>query len=292
MKLEGVYTALVTPMTSTGEVDESALRRLVDFQIAGGVQGLVPVGTTGESPTLDGEECKRVIGIVVEQARGRVPVIAGAGSNATSEAIEYSRDAKAVGANATLQVAPYYNKPTNAGFLAHFRAVADAVDLPLIVYNIAGRTGKNIDNATMLELAKHRNITAVKEASGDIGQIMDLIAHKPAGFSVLSGDDNLVYPIMALGGTGVISVASNIVPDRMVRMVSAALKGDWDAARRSHYELLPLFKAIFLETNPIPIKAALAMKGMITESYRLPMCAMTPKNRESLAATLKELRIL
>jgi 4-hydroxy-tetrahydrodipicolinate synthase len=262
------------------------------MQVEAGVAGLVPVGTTGESPTLDGDECRDVIRIVVEQARGRVPVIAGAGSNCTAEAIHYARDAKEVGATATLQVAPYYNKPTSQGFLGHFRAIADAVDLPLVVYNIAGRTGKNIDNPTMLELAGHRNIAAVKEASGDIGQIMDLIAKKPAGFSVLSGDDNLVFPIMALGGTGVISVASNLVPGPMVRFVAAALKGDWNAARKMHYDLLPLFKAIFIETNPIPIKAAMAMKGLIVESYRLPMCPMTPKNREQLQATLKELSIL
>jgi len=292
MKLVGVYTALVTPMASDGKLDEKALRRLVDFQVEGGVQGLVPVGTTGESPTLDGEECKRVIRVVVEQARGRVPVIAGAGSNSTAEAIEYARDAKEVGADATLQVTPYYNKPTNAGILAHFRAVADAVNLPLVVYNIAGRTGKNIDNPTMLELAGHRNITAVKEASGDIAQIMDLIARKPADFTVLSGDDNLVFPIMALGGAGVISVASNIVPDRMAKLVGSALKGDWDTARKLHYELLPLFRGIFLETNPIPIKAAMAMKGMMAEAYRLPLCPMAPKNREALEATLRELRIL
>ncbi len=292
MTFEGVYTALVTPMTAQGALDEKALRKLVDFQIEGGVQGLVPVGTTGESPTLDGEECKRVIQVVVEQARGRVPVIAGAGSNCTSEAVEYARDAKSVGADATLQVAPYYNKPTPMGMLGHFRAIADAVELPLVVYNIASRTGKNIDNATMLELAKHRNIAAVKEASGDIGQIMELVATKPAGFAVLSGDDNLVFPIMTLGGTGVISVASNLVPDRMVKLVAALQKGDWLTARRLHYELLPLFRAIFIETNPIPIKAAMAMKGLISESYRLPMCPLVPKNRESLAATLKELRIL
>ena len=292
MKFEGVYTALVTPMTADRAVDEKALRRLVDFQVEGGVSGLVPVGTTGESPTLDGDECKRVIAVVVEQARGRVPVIAGAGSNSTSEAIHYAKDAKEAGANATLQVTPYYNKPTTQGILGHFRAIADAVDLPLVVYNIGGRTAKNIDNATMLELAQHRNIVAVKEASGDIGQVMDLIAKKPAGFTVLSGDDNLVFPIMALGGMGVISVASNLVPAQMSRFTTAALKGDWNEARRMHYEMLPLFKAIFIETNPIPIKAALAMKGLITESYRLPMCCMEPKNRESLQAALKTLKIL
>jgi 4-hydroxy-tetrahydrodipicolinate synthase len=292
MKLEGVYTALVTPMTETGKLDEKALRRLVDFQVEGGVQGLVPVGTTGESPTLDGEECKRVIQVVVEQARGRVQVIAGAGSNSTAEAVEYARDAKEVGAMATLQVGPYYNKPTNTGFLGHFRAIADTVDLPLVVYNIAARTGKNIDNPTMLELASHRNIVAVKEASGDIGQVMDLIAKKPAAFTVLSGDDNLVFPIMALGGAGVISVASNIVPDRMVRFVGAILKGQWEAARKMHYELLPLFKSIFIETNPIPIKAAMAMKGMMTESYRLPMCPMAPANRKTLEGVLREMKVL
>jgi 4-hydroxy-tetrahydrodipicolinate synthase len=292
MRFQGVYTALVTPMTDSGKVEEKALRRLVDFQIEGGVSGLVPIGTTGESPTLDGEECKEVIRVVVEQTRGRVPVIAGAGSNCTSEAIEYARDAREVGADATLQVAPYYNKPTNAGFLGHFRAIADAVDLPLIVYNIASRTGKNIDNPTMLELAQHKNISAVKEASGDIAQMMDLISKKPADFDVLSGDDNLVLPLMVLGGAGVISVASNIVPDKVVKMVGAALNADWAKARTLHYELLPLFKIIFVETNPIPIKAALAMKGMMKEVYRLPMCPMAPKNREALAAVLKDMKLI
>ena len=292
MKLEGVYTALVTPMAANGAVDEKALRRLVDQQVEAGVSGIVPVGTTGESPTLDGDECKAVIRIVVEQARGRVQVIAGAGSNSTAEAIHYTQDAREVGADATLHVAPYYNKPTNQGFLGHFRAIADAVDLPLIVYNIASRTGKNIDNPTMLELAAHRNIVGVKEASGDINQVMDLVARKPADFDVLSGDDNLAYPIIALGGVGVISVASNLIPDRMSALIKSAMKGDWASARRMHYELLPFFRAIFIETNPIPIKAAMAMKGLITESYRLPMCPLAPKSRESLSAVLQEMKIL
>jgi 4-hydroxy-tetrahydrodipicolinate synthase len=292
MTFEGVYTALVTPMNADGSLDEKALRRLVDRQVEAGIAGLVPVGTTGESPTLDGDECKRVIRIVVEQARGRVPVIAGAGSNCTSEAVHYARDAKEVGANATLQVSPYYNKPMAAGYIAHFTAIADAVDLPLVVYNISSRTGKNIDNPTMLELAKHRNIVAVKEASGDIGQMMDLIARKPEGFAVLSGDDNLVLPLMVLGGTGVISVVSNVVPDRMVRFVGAALKGDWAAARKMHYELLPLIKAMFVETNPIPVKAAMAMMGTMTESYRLPMTPLADKSRETLRAALKEQKLI
>jgi 4-hydroxy-tetrahydrodipicolinate synthase len=292
MKFEGVYTALVTPFTADGSVDWKALRRLVDFQVEAGVAGLVPVGTTGESPTLEGGECREVIRVVVEQARGRVPVIAGAGSNCTAEAVHYAKDAKEVGAQATLQVTPYYNKPTPDGLLQHFRAVADAVDLPLVVYNIPGRTGKNIENPVMLELAKHPRIRAVKEASGDINQVMDLIAAKPPDFAVLSGDDNLVYPIVTLGGTGVISVASNLVPDRMTAFVGALLKGDLASARRMHYELLPLFRAIFVETNPVPIKAALAMKGMIAETYRLPMCPLAPKSREKLTAVLRDLRLV
>ena len=289
---EGVFTALVTPFTQEGKVDEQALRRLIDFQIEEGIDGLVPVGTTGESPTLGAEETEAVIRITVEQARGRVPVIAGAGSNSTDKAIHLAAAAKKLGADATLQVAPYYNKPTAEGFLRHFTAIADAVDLPMVIYNIPGRTGKNIDNSTMLKLAGHRRIVAVKEASGDISQMMNLIAQKPASFAVLSGDDNLAFPLIALGGKGVISVASNLAPGRMKEFVSAALKGQWDKARELHYRLLPLFKAIFLETNPIPIKAALAMKGMMQEVYRLPMCRMGEENRKALAGALRELKLL
>jgi len=289
---EGVFTALVTPFTQEGKLDEQALRRLVDFQIAEGIDGLVPVGTTGESPTLDAEESEAVIRITIEQARGRVPVIAGAGSNSTDKAIHLAAAAKKLGAVATLQVAPYYNKPTAEGFYRHFTAIADAVDLPMVIYNIAGRTGKNIENPTMLKLAAHRNVVAVKEASGDINQMMNLIAQKPADFAVLSGDDNLAFPLIALGGKGVISVASNLVPGRMKELIGAALKGQWDKARELHYKLLPLFKAIFIETNPIPIKAALAMKGMMQEVYRLPMCPLGAENRKTLAAALRELKIL
>jgi 4-hydroxy-tetrahydrodipicolinate synthase len=289
---EGVFTALVTPFTRDNKVDEQALRRLVDFQIEEGIDGLVPVGTTGESPTLGAEETEAVIRITVEQARGRVPVIAGAGSNSTDKAIHLAAAAKKLGANASLQVAPYYNKPTAEGFFRHFAAIADAVDLPMIIYNIPGRTGKNIENSTMLKLAARRNIVGVKEASGDISQMMNLIAQKPAAFAVLSGDDNLAFPLIALGGKGVISVASNLVPGRMKEFVSAALRGQWDKARELHYRLLPLFKVIFIETNPIPIKAALAMKGMMEEVYRLPMCPMGEENRKTLAGVLRELKIL
>ena len=286
---EGVLTALVTPFTDSGVVDEKALRDLVDFQIANGVQGIVPCGTTGESPTLSPEEHVRVIQIVIDQARKRVPIVAGTGSNSTKEAIHLTGKAKEAGAEASLQVAPYYNKPTQQGFLRHFTTIAEAVDIPLIIYNIPGRTGKNIENSTMLEMAKHRNIVGVKEASGDIAQMMDLIMRKPAPFIVLSGDDNLVFPIMALGGKGVISVASNLVPGRMVNFVSKALEGKWDEARTLHYQLLPFFKALFYETNPVPVKFGLAMKGMIQEVYRLPMCEMMEENKQRFRSVLREL---
>jgi 4-hydroxy-tetrahydrodipicolinate synthase len=289
---QGVFTALITPFNRDGKIDEQALRKLVDFQIDLGIDGLVPVGTTGESPTLSPEETEQVIRVVVEQAKGRVPVIAGTGSNCTDKAIHMTEKAKAIGATASLQVAPYYNKPTGEGFFRHFTAIADAVDLPMVVYNIPGRTGKNIENPIMLRLAEHRNIVAVKEASGSIPQMMDLIAKKPKDFNVLSGDDNLAFPLMALGGTGVVSVASNIVPDRMKQLTQAALKGDWDRARKLHYDLLPLFKGIFLETNPIPIKAAMALKGFVEEVYRLPMCPLSQENKKALTGILEQLKIL
>jgi 4-hydroxy-tetrahydrodipicolinate synthase len=289
---QGVYTALVTPFTENGALDEAALRGLVEAQIHGGVDGLVPVGTTGESPTLSVEETERVIRIVIEQANGRVPVIAGTGSNATDKAIHLTETAKQIGASASLQVAPYYNKPTGEGFYRHFTAIADAVDLPMVVYNIPGRTGKNIENPVMLRLARHPNIVAVKEASGSIAQMMELIAEKPEDFDVLSGDDNLTFPLMALGGRGVVSVASNIVPDLMRDLTHAALEGEWERARTLHYALLPLFKVIFVETNPIPIKAALGLKGVLKEVYRLPMCPPAEESRKKIKAVLQELGIL
>ena len=296
---KGVFTALVTPFTPDGKrVDEKALRKLVDFQIQKKVDGLVPTGTTGESPTLSHEETLEVIRIVVRQAAGRVPVIAGTGSNSTDKAIELTMEAKKLGAAASLQVAPYYNRPTPEGFLRHFLTIADTVNLPMIIYNIPGRTGQNIPNPTMLKLAAHPNVVGVKEASGSIPQMMELIAavrldKKLRGrFSVLSGDDNLVLPLLSLGGNGVVSVASNLVPERMVAFVGAALSGNFAAAQKLHYELLPLFKGIFLETNPIPIKAALAMAGRIAESYRLPMCPMGEANRKALAGLLQDLKVL
>ncbi len=289
---EGVFTALVTPFTEEAGIDEAALRKLVDIQIEKGISGLVPVGTTGESPTLDVEEALEVIRIVVDQAGGRVPVIAGTGSNCTDKAIQMTKKAQEIGATASLQVAPYYNKPTQEGFYRHFSAIADAVDLPMIVYNIPGRSGKNIENSTMLKLAELNNIVAVKEASGSIPQMMDLIARKPESFAVLSGDDNLAFSLMALGGKGVISVASNLVPGRMAEFGKAALQGNWNEARDRHYRLLPLFKIIFIETNPIPIKAALAMMGLIREVYRLPMCPLSADHRQSLNQVLRDINVL
>lgn len=291
-RLQGTMTALVTPFDTQGALDEQALRDLVDFQIENGVAALVPCGTTGESPTLNYDEHNRVIEIVVEQAKGRVSVIAGTGSNATDEAIALTRHALKAGADYSLQVAPYYNKPTQRGFYEHFTAIAESVAMPFIVYNIPGRTGKNIETDTLMRLAEHKNIVGVKEASGDFAQIMDVILRRPQGFCVLSGDDNLTLPIMALGGEGVISVASNIIPKALSAMVDLALKGSWEEARQSHYRLLPLFKALFLETNPIPIKTALAMKGMIKEVFRLPLCAMEPGNREKLSKILTDQRVL
>lgn len=290
--LQGTMTALVTPFDARGGLDEQALRDLVDFQIAQGISALVPCGTTGESPTLNYDEHNRVIELVIEQAEGRVPVIAGTGSNSTEEAIALTRHAREVGADYSLQVAPYYNKPTQRGFYEHFMAIADAVDLPLIIYNIPGRTGKNIETDTLMRLAEHEHIVGVKEASGDFAQIMEVLMRRPKDFVVLSGDDNLTLPIIALGGDGVISVASNLIPKALGDMVNLALRGSWEEARKKHFELLPLFKALFLETNPIPVKTALAMKGMVREVFRLPLCAMEPANREKLTKVLTDQGVL
>ncbi len=293
MKLQGVYTALVTPFNRDGSIDVEALEELVDFQIREGIAGLVPMGTTGESPTLSHEEHGRVIELVIAQAAGRVPVIAGTGSNSTSEAVRMTRRAKENGAEASLQVAPYYNKPSAEGFYRHFMEIADSVDIPLVIYNIPGRTGKNIENSTMLRLAQHPNIIGVKEASGNIPQVMELLHRMPKSFTVVSGDDNLGLPIMALGGKGIVSVASNIVPGRMVALAKAALDGDFLRARELHYRLMPLFTALLgLETNPVPIKYGLSLKKMIQEVYRLPLCPMDDEKKAAFAAILRELEII
>jgi 4-hydroxy-tetrahydrodipicolinate synthase len=290
--LQGVFTAIVTPFNEDKSINEEELKRLVDFNIENGVSGIVPMGTTGESPTLNHEEHVHVIELVCKQVNKRVPVIAGTGSNSTKEALFMTSKAKELGADASLQVAPYYNKPTQEGFFRHFTTIADEVGLPIIVYNIPGRTGKNIETDTMARLAQHPNIIGVKEASGSLPQMMEVIDRTPDDFVVLSGDDNLTLPLMAAGGKGVVSVASNIIPDRMSKMVSAGLNGDFEKMRKTHYELLPFFKVEFIETNPIPIKTALAMKGVIKEVFRLPMCEMNPENKKKLKKVLEELRII
>ena len=290
---QGAYTAIITPFRDNGKVDEQAFKKLIDFQIENKIDGIVPCGTTGESPTLSHEEHERVIEICVRHVNGRVPVIAGAGSNSTSEAISLTRHAKEFGADAVLHVSPYYNKPTQKGLYLHFKAIADAVDIPVILYNIKGRTAVNIETPTLARLMNDcGNIVGVKEASGDINQMKGVIAQRKNGFSVLSGDDNMTLSLIKEGGDGVISVASNLVPDRIAAMVHAALGGNMEEAERLDKNLAELFKACFIETNPIPIKTALAMKGMCREVFRLPMCSMEDANREKLRKVLKGMKIL
>lgn len=283
----GVYTALVTPFKKNKEIDRDALIRLVDRQIEEGISGLVPMGSTGESSTVSHEENLDVVELVINRAAGRVPVIAGTGSNSTEEAIRMTKLARQMGASASLQVAPYYNKPTQEGLYRHFMAIADAVDIPLIIYNIQGRCGINIETSTLMRLAEHPRIVAVKEASGNFAQMMDVIKQKPADFDVLSGDDNLTLPLTLMGGTGVISVLSNILPRWMCELVQAARKGQLEKAKQIHYDLLPFFKAMGIETNPIPVKACMAMMGLIEEEYRLPLCPPSDANREKLREVLK-----
>jgi len=292
--LRGCATALVTPFTTTGAMDEAALRRLIEHQIAGGVKLLVPCGTTGESATMTEAEDQQVIKLTIETAKGRARVIAGTGSNSTAAAIEYSQQARALGADAVLVVAPFYNKPTQDGLYAHFRAIAEAVgDLPVVIYNVPGRTSSNITSHTTLRLAREvENIVAVKEASGNLGQIMEILRGRPEGFRVLSGDDSFTFPMIALGADGLISVASNEAPDLMSQMVELALAGNWNEARQLHYKLLPLMDVNFIESSPGPVKAALAMMGMIEESYRLPLVPIQEQSKVRVRSVLTELGLL
>jgi 4-hydroxy-tetrahydrodipicolinate synthase len=292
--LRGCATALVTPFTKTGAVDEERLRALVERQLAGGVRVLVPCGTTGESATMTEEEDRRVIQLTVETARGRAHVIAGTGSNSTAAAIEYSRRARDIGADAVLVVAPFYNKPTQEGLYAHFRAVAEAVsDVPVVLYNVPGRTAVNISARTTLRLAREvENIVAVKEASANLSQIMEILGERPSGFRVLSGDDAWTLPLIALGAEGIVSVAANEAPDLMSRMVEAALNGQWDEARSLHYRLLPLMEINFVETSPGPVKAALAMMGLIEETLRLPLVPVQEESRAKLREVLAALGLI
>lgn len=284
MTLQGCYTAIVTPFRS-GSVDYAALEALVEMQIDGGIDGIVPVGTTGESPTLTVEEHGKVIETVIRAVRGRCTVIAGTGANCTAEAVSLTRHAAAVGADATLQVSPYYNKPTSEGLFRHFATVADEGGLPVVLYNVPGRTSREIDLPTVKRLAAHPGIVAIKEAGGSVDRVSQIL--DCCDITVLSGDDALTLPMMVLGARGVISVAGNIVPGAVVEMVHAALDGDWELARRCHYRLYPLFRDLFIETNPIPIKAAVAMTGRIAEEYRLPLCEMSAAHRGTLKASLR-----
>ena len=290
-QFRGVFTALITPFTEYNTVDYAALERIVNAQIEAGVDGLVPCGTTGESPTLSHEEHDRVIAQTIKYAKGRVPVIAGTGSNATSEAISLSQHAQDAGADAVLLVNPYYNKPTQKGLYLHFKAIAESVSIPCILYNIKGRTGINLDTETLTKLENEcPNIVAVKEASGNMEQMCDVIARRKKGFSVLSGDDNLSLELIKNGGDGVISVASNIFPREMSQMIHAALDGDFERADRLNAWLSEFFKVCFIETNPIPIKTVMAYKGHCKEIFRLPMCSLEKdEHRDILNSTVDKM---
>jgi 4-hydroxy-tetrahydrodipicolinate synthase len=283
---------LVTPFNDDLSIDEAALRRFVEFQISGGIDFLVPCGTTGESPTLSDTEHRRVVEIVKEEARGRVPVIAGAGGNNTAHVIKLARECERLGVDGLLSVTPYYNKPTQEGLFQHYKAIADATTLPIILYNVPPRTNVNILPDTIVRLAEIPNIVGVKEASGDISQIAEIIIRVPADFKVLSGDDSMTLPLIAVGGVGLISVASNEAPGELTALTRACLDNNWDEARRLNRELFPLMKANFIETSPGPVKAALAMMGKIKEVYRLPLVPVKPETREKLRAVLVDLKLI
>jgi 4-hydroxy-tetrahydrodipicolinate synthase len=286
LELRGCGTALVTPFRKDGSLDLDALRRLVQFQLRAGIDFLVPCGTTGETPTLEHAEYLAVVRTVVQEVAGKVPVIAGVGGNNTRKVIDLAAEVRGLGVQGILSVAPYYNKPTQEGLYQHFQAMAESTDLPIIVYNVPARTSSNIEPPTVARLAIIPNIIGIKEASGSIVQQMEVLAAVPPGFRVLSGDDSFTFPLMALGGVGVISVISNEIPGEMTRLAHLLLEGKLEAARQLHFSLLPLMQVNFIETNPIPVKAALAMMGMIEEVYRLPMVPMKPENRAKLEKVL------
>jgi len=292
--MRGCATALVTPFTTAGAIDEDRMRALVDRQVKGGVRLLVPCGTTGESATMTEAEDQRVIALTIEVARGRAYVIAGTGSNSTAAAIEYSQRARDAGADAVLQVAPWYNKPTQEGLYAHFCAIAEAIpETPVMLYNVPGRTSSNISAQTTLRLAKDcENIVAIKEASGNLSQIMEILGERPPHFSVLSGDDAVTLPLIALGADGIVSVASNEIPDLMSRMTQLALDGNWAEARALHYRILPLMEINFIESSPGPVKAAMAMMGLLEENFRLPLVPIQEKSRARIREVIAELGIL
>jgi len=288
----GAGTALVTPFTKSGELDEIAVRRLGRRQIDNGIHFLVPVGTTGENPTLELSERLRMVEILADEAKGQVPVLAGCGGYNTKEIVHLAKDMQRAGANGLLSVTPYYNKPTQEGIVQHFKAIAEATPLPIILYNIAGRTGVNIETGTVARLAQIPNIIGVKEASGSLSQMCDVLHATPRDFIVLSGDDALTLPLMDVGGRGVISVASNEIPSEMAQMVEAAERNDFAAARAIHARILPLMQVNFVESNPGPVKAAMAAMGLLEEVYRLPMVPPKPESKAKIETVLKELGLM
>jgi 4-hydroxy-tetrahydrodipicolinate synthase len=283
---------LVTPFTKSGALDEAAVRRLGRRQIDAGVHFLCPCGTTGENPTLNDDERRRIVEILVDEAKGAVPILAGAGGYDTKEVVHLADLMQKAGAAGLLSVTPYYNKPTQEGLYQHYKAIAESTPLPIVVYNVPGRTGVNVEPPTLARLAPMANIVGVKEASGNVTQMCEIVRVVPDDFLVLSGDDALTLPLMAIGGRGIISVASNEIPADMVTMVEAAERGDFAAARQTHQRILPLLLGNFIEANPVPVKAAMAAMGLIEEHYRLPMCAPKPESREKLTKILKELNLL
>ncbi|HEY7336631.1 MAG TPA: 4-hydroxy-tetrahydrodipicolinate synthase [Bryobacteraceae bacterium] len=288
----GCGTALVTPFRNDLSLDEEALRRLVRRQIEGGIDFLVPCGTTGESPTLSRAEHLRVVEIALEEARGKTPIVAGAGGYNTAEVIELAKELRHMGANGILSVTPYYNKPTQEGLYRHFKAIAEAVPLPVIVYSVQGRTGCNVEPATMRRLAEIDNIVAIKEASGSIGQMAQMAHEVPERIDILSGDDAITLPLIALGGRGVISVVSNQIPGEMTQLAHLALSGDFAGARAVQRRWLPLMEVNFVESNPIPVKAAMAMMGLLEPAWRLPLCPPSETNRSKIEATLQSVGLL
>lgn len=289
---KGCGTALITPFRKDLSLDEAAMRRLVERQVKGGIDFLVPCGTTGESPTLSRAEHLRVVEITLEVAKGKVPVIAGAGGYNTAEVIDLARELQRMGVDGLLSVTPYYNKPTQEGMYQHYKAIAKAVALPIIVYNVQGRTGVNVETATLKRLAEIDNIVGVKEASGNIGQMASVCHNLPADFAILSGDDAVTIPLIALGGRGLISVASNEIPAEMTKLTNLAIAGDFAGARTLQRAWLPLMEINFVESNPIPVKAAMAMMGLVEPAYRLPMCPPQPQNQAKIEAVLKSAGLL
>lgn len=292
MDLKGIYTALVTPFKN-GNLDEKAFKNLIEFQLKGGINGIVPCGTTGEAPTLSYDEHEKVIELAVKYVNGKVPVIAGTGSNSTQEAIELTEGAKKLGANFCLLTTPYYNKPTQEGLYRHFEAIAEAVNIPLILYNIPGRTGINMTPETIFKLSKIKNIVGVKEAAGSLTQVSDIYRLTKGKFTILSGDDNLFLPMMSVGAVGVISVVSNIMPKEMQSLYRAFLiEKNIKKAMTIHTRLMPLFQGMFVETNPIPIKEAMAYMGMVSKEFRLPLCPLSETNSIFIKGLLAEYGLL